>query len=328
MQASAAMNPGADPAEDVLLQHPWLPVTIAGCQLLAKSWFGETAYRVLLTDLQCVWEERMDAAAIERRAQELNRRLRASGEAFFSHLREVAQPCLSDGGRTGDQVQISVSRQEDGNLALRLKSDLAGLPFYWEFHCSPAPVALVCGQLVRPLLAMSRLLQRQVEHLGDLLVRKDEEIQDYQENGATLSRERLQTDVFDRQPHTEAFIHKTLPLLWSEPSDAHGFNADLQQLYAAVVAHRSAQKRKRPEETGAEQNQPSPEPPAQASPPDVGGDPTRDDRNKNPAEKLQRSDARKPSGPAAQTKQSANATPRPVERPAPKPKKKKVGLFS
>lgn len=46
----------------------------------------------------------------------------------------------------------------------------------------------VCAQLVRPLLAMSHLLQRQVEQLGGLLGRKDAEIQDFRENGATLSR--------------------------------------------------------------------------------------------------------------------------------------------
>lgn len=46
----------------------------------------------------------------------------------------------------------------------------------------------VCAQLVRPLLTMSHLLQRQVEQLSALLAHKDAEIQDYKENGATLSR--------------------------------------------------------------------------------------------------------------------------------------------
>lgn len=41
---------------------------------------------------------------------------------------------------------------------------------------------------MRPLLAVSRVLQRQVKDLAALLVRKDAEIQDYQENGAVLSR--------------------------------------------------------------------------------------------------------------------------------------------
>ena len=140
--------------------------------------------------------------------------MRASVKAFFSHLCEVAQPCLSGGGgRAGGDAQISLKRLEDGDISVRLKSELAELPFHWEFHCKPAPVALVrltaepfrrlwgvlklnalisvsqvCVQLVRPLLVMSRLLQQQVEQLGRLMVRKDVEIQDYKENGATLSR--------------------------------------------------------------------------------------------------------------------------------------------
>lgn len=54
---------------DVLLQRPWLPVSIDGCQLLAKSWFGDTAYHIVLTDMISVWEEKMESRAIESRAQ-------------------------------------------------------------------------------------------------------------------------------------------------------------------------------------------------------------------------------------------------------------------
>ncbi|MED6269626.1 hypothetical protein CHARACLAT_001466, partial [Characodon lateralis] len=115
----------------------------------------------------------------------------------------------------------------------------------------------------------------------------------------------------------------TLPLLWSEPSDALGFNANLQQLHATIVAYRSARKRKRPKETGAEQNQPSPEPSAQTLTPD-GDDPTRDEGNQNSSKQVEPSEARRP---AAQTKQPAPITTCPVERPTSKPKKKKVGLF-
>ncbi|XP_041834790.1 non-homologous end-joining factor 1 isoform X2 [Melanotaenia boesemani] len=304
----------ACPSEDVLFQLPWLPVSISGCRLLTKSWFGETAYRILLTDMQCVWEERMDAADIQSRAQELNRRLRASVKAFFSHLCEVARPCLSGGD---GQAQISLTRQEGGNISMRLKSELAGLPFYWEFHCSPAPVALVCAQLLRPLLVMSCLLQQQVEQLGGLLVRKDEEIQDYRENGATLSRERLQTSAFQEQTYREDFMAKTLPLLWSEHSDALGFNPGLQQLYAATVAHRTAPKRKLSEELSVGEDQDSAREPAIVSSSDVGpvdSDPA-DDRNQNG-----RAETSRPT-----TQQPIKSSP--AERPSAKPKKKKVGLF-
>ncbi|XP_039998189.1 non-homologous end-joining factor 1 isoform X1 [Xiphias gladius] len=249
---------------DILLQRPWLPVSISGCQFLAKIWFGDSAYHILLTDMICVWEERMDSAAIQSRAQELNRRLRATVTAFFSHLCEVVQPCLSGSGERADsEAQISLRRQEDGNISMRLKSELAGLPFYWEFHCTPAPVTLACVQLVRPLLAMSRLLQWQAEQLRGLLVRKDAEIQDYRENGATLSRERLQTDVFEEQTYREHFMAKALPLACSEQEDTLGFDDGLQHLYASVVAHGNARTRKRKasEERSVEEDRPAAEEP-------------------------------------------------------------------
>lgn len=56
-------------ASDVLLQHPWLSVNIGGCQLLAKSCFGENSYHLLLTDTHCVWEERAGPSDIQKRAQ-------------------------------------------------------------------------------------------------------------------------------------------------------------------------------------------------------------------------------------------------------------------
>ncbi|XP_069020234.1 non-homologous end-joining factor 1 [Embiotoca jacksoni] len=321
------MEAGGAPAEDVLLQCPWLPVSISGCQLLAKSWFGETAYRVLLTDMHCVWEERMDAAAIHSRAQELNRRLRAPVKAFFSHLREVAQPCLSGcGGRAHNEAQTSLTRQDDGNISMRLKSELAGLPFYWEFHCTPAPVALVCVQLVRPLLAMSRLLQRQVEELGGLLVRKDAEIQDYRENGATLSRERLQTDAFEEQTYSEDFMTKVLPLLRSEQQDASGFDADLQQLYAAIVAHGNARKRKLSVERSVEE----PAATEGAVPSSPGGgsissEPADKDRNQSHDGQVDTPGAEMADTPTVQ--QSLPVRSDPSKQRSSKPKKKKVGLF-
>lgn len=101
--------------------------------------------------------------------KELNRRLRASVEAFFSHLCEVVQPCLSGGGLTGDKAQIFLTRQDNGNISVRLKSELAELPFYWEFHCSPAPVALVCFTCCSGTFEETRLFLNQSVRLRRVL---------------------------------------------------------------------------------------------------------------------------------------------------------------
>ncbi|XP_037099904.1 non-homologous end-joining factor 1 isoform X1 [Syngnathus acus] len=227
-------------SSDVLLQHPWLPMAIDGCNLLVKSCFAETTYRILLTDMHCVWQETMQSAAIQSRAQELNKRLQAPVKAFFSHLCEVVRPCLSGSGQPSEsQVGITVMRPEGGDLCLRLKSKLAELPFYWEFRCTPAPVAVVCLHLVQPLLSMSHVLQQQVEELEELLVTKDAEIQDYKENGATLSRARLQTDIFERHTYKVGFLAKTLAVVCSDDHGVKNFGDDLRELYTAIVAHGS-----------------------------------------------------------------------------------------
>ncbi|XP_059183765.1 non-homologous end-joining factor 1 [Centropristis striata] len=317
---------------ELLLQRPWLPVNIDGCQLLAKSWFGDTAYHILLTDMQSVWEERMDSGSIQSRAQELNRRLRAPVKAFFSHLREVVQPCLSgsDGrpdGPTDSEAQISLTRQEDGNISMKLKSELAGLPLYWEFHCTPAPVTVVCVQLVRPLLAMSQLLQRQVEQLGGLLGRKDAEIQDYRENGATLSRERLQTDVFEEETYRENFLSKALPLLCSEQSGTLSFDADLRHLYAAVTAHGKTRKRKLSEEEEEEdkKEEEKGQPPAGITLSSDGSVASSEAGRSRQEDAAGAKMAERPA--VAQIRQSVPIPSDPAERPPSKPKKKKVGLF-
>ncbi|XP_057685459.1 non-homologous end-joining factor 1 [Corythoichthys intestinalis] len=228
-----------------LLQQPWLPVIIDGTHLLAKSSFGETMYHILLTDLHSVWEETMHSAAIQSRAQELNKRLEAPVKAFFSHLCEVVRPSLSGSSQPPEgEAGISVMQLNEGSLNLRLKSKLAGLPFYWEFRCTPAPISVVCLHLVQPLLSMSHVLHQKVEQLEDLLLRKDAEIQDYKENGGTLSRARLQTDIFERHTFKGDFLAKTLPVVCSERHGVRDFGGDLQELYTAVAGQGNSRKRK------------------------------------------------------------------------------------
>ncbi|TRY55678.1 hypothetical protein DNTS_016523 [Danionella cerebrum] len=212
-----------------LLDLPWVPVDICGSDILAKAWFGDTQYHILLTDLNTVWDEQMDTDEIQSRAQELNKRIRAPVKALFSHLCSVARPCFSN-QHEGQTSAAQISFEEHGDcLTVNLKSELAGLPFYWE-------------QLVRPLMAMSRVLQRQVDDLAALLARKDTEIQDYQESGAILSRARLRTEPFELYQYRENFLTQIAPHLCTSESVA--FDPELQALYRAVNSRNNGRKRK------------------------------------------------------------------------------------
>ncbi|KAG7467391.1 hypothetical protein MATL_G00152810 [Megalops atlanticus] len=326
-------------SEALLLEQPWVPVCVGGVQLLAKSCFGNTAYRLLFTDMECVWEEEMSAGAIQDRARDLNRRLRAPVSAFFAHLCAVARPCLSgqgDAGEESDQneAQFTLSRSTDG-LMVRLKSELAGVPFYWEFLCTPASVAVVCSHLVRPLLAMSRLLQRQVGELAALLARKDAEIQDYKENGAVLSRGRLLTDVFEEQTYRENFLTQVVPQVCTA-QDCLGFDTELQELYTAVNAHRASRKRKSPDDgVPGDRSPDSHNDPECQAPDNDPGSPTLSgqelsdapaDRGSSSAGPGEETRSAEPEVP--QSEQTVPLNPTPSDRCTSRPRKKKaVGLF-
>ncbi|KAJ0062346.1 hypothetical protein NL108_010532 [Boleophthalmus pectinirostris] len=311
-----------------LASRPWVPVDIGDSRFLCKSWFGQTQYRVLLLDGECLWEEQMEADGIQTRAQELNRRLRASIESFFAHLVAVVTPCLTGSGRdpgTGSGLsQVTVLRAE-GHMTLRLKSELAGLPFHWEFHCRAAPVSEACVQLVRPLLVMTGALQRQVQLLSHLLQRKDAELQDYRENGAQLSRERLQTEPFEEEGFRHDFMTKSLPSLVEEDSSLD-LSSDLQDLFSCIVARLNPNKHKRQNSRDEEEERREREERKKKEEEEEKNAQTTDadaDVETRQKETKTQTPVKKTTLPTMQQVSSLSST----DRPAPKPKKKKVGLF-
>ncbi|XP_014416515.1 non-homologous end-joining factor 1 isoform X5 [Camelus ferus] len=111
--------------------------------------------------------------------------------------------------------------------------------------------AKVSQHLIRPLMGMSLALQCQVRELATLLHMKDLEIQDYQESGATLSRDRLKTEPFEENSFMEQFMVEKLPEACSV-GDGRPFVMNLQSLYMAV-ARQEIQVGQKHQGTGAPQ---------------------------------------------------------------------------
>lgn len=72
--------------------------------------------------------------------QELNKRLTAHVSSFLHRLANLMSPLLA--GQPDPATSFSCQRTA-GGLSLRAKSELSGLPFYWDFHCCPAPMEMV-----------------------------------------------------------------------------------------------------------------------------------------------------------------------------------------
>lgn len=83
----------------------------------------------------------------------------------------------------------------------------------------------------------------------------------------TLSTVRINT--YNEASPACVSLLQALPLLSPEQQDTLGFGSDLQQLYAAVTAHRKARKRQLSEEHIVEQDKSSTQEPE--LPPSLGG---------------------------------------------------------
>ncbi|XP_010947095.1 non-homologous end-joining factor 1 isoform X2 [Camelus ferus] len=242
-------TPGMEELEQGLLMQPWAWLQLAENSLLAKACITKQGYALLVSDLQQVWHEQVDTSVVSQRAKELNKRLTAPPAAFLCHLDDLLRPLLKDTACPG-KATFSCERVAEA-LTLRVRSELSGLPFYWNFHCILASPSLVSQHLIRPLMGMSLALQCQVRELATLLHMKDLEIQDYQESGATLSRDRLKTEPFEENSFMEQFMVEKLPEACSV-GDGRPFVMNLQSLYMAV-ARQEIQVGQKHQGTGAPQ---------------------------------------------------------------------------
>ncbi|KAM3916803.1 non-homologous end-joining factor 1 [Leptodactylus fuscus] len=212
-----------------LLKLPWQTLHIGDCSFFTKVHFTDSSYCLLVSDLRGVWCEEATADVIQERSKELNKRLKAPISSFLSHLSQLIRPLLDSKEKSANALSCT---RPQGALMLHVKSQLSGLPFYWDFHCRESSVSTVCRHFLQPLVSMTKVLDSQCQELCSLLRRKDEEILDYQEGGAALSRERLKTETFDENSFYGSFVSKNIP----EPCGASGLGQRLQQLYSDVIA--------------------------------------------------------------------------------------------
>ncbi|XP_071418353.1 non-homologous end-joining factor 1 isoform X2 [Pithys albifrons albifrons] len=231
---------GFEELECNLLTQPWASVHFGESSFLLKVCFRDTGYILLISDLSCVWYESADTKAVGQRSKDLNKRLTVHVSSFLNHLCNLMCSLLA--GQSDAATTFSYNRSASG-LSLHVKSELSGLPFYWAFHCCPAPLEMVSRHLVRPLIRMNLVLQYQVQELISLLLQKDAEVEDYRESGATLSRDRLRTEPFQEETFQQNFMVKSLPQI-CRAGDGQAFASALQQLYTAVTQQEAKQAQK------------------------------------------------------------------------------------
>ncbi|XP_066487651.1 non-homologous end-joining factor 1 isoform X3 [Tiliqua scincoides] len=142
-EPAAVRMESAEDLENRLFLQPWASVSFAEFTLMAKAWFGDTSYALLLSDVSCMWYERADIEVIQKRSKDLNKRLTAHVSSFLNRLRSLICPLLE--GQKSSSTSFSCEFSPT-TLILHVKSELSGLPFYWDFHCSAVPVEMALPQ--------------------------------------------------------------------------------------------------------------------------------------------------------------------------------------
>ncbi|XP_052091104.1 non-homologous end-joining factor 1-like isoform X1 [Mytilus californianus] len=175
-----------------LTSIPWQPLNIDGYVYLIKCNFTQNSYELLLTNLKSFWHEELSENALKKRVQKLN----PSIEASVSRILDQIKNCLESQER-GTSITIGFKDEEENSkMVLKINSQLAGLPFCWNFVGNAADKEMASENLIVPLMAMVGELTRRQRELIKILQSKDKEIDDYKSQGGKTTRKHIETQEF------------------------------------------------------------------------------------------------------------------------------------
>ena len=166
--------------------------TDAKKQWLFKFKKVEGSYQFLVTDMEVIYMEYVNAIDVSSRNTELNPRLETSISNVLDHIETSIIK--------SDENKCINSNLSSNELRLKLENKFVGdLPFKWKFYLQNSKNVDSCilkEFLISPLiLTVQRLLFENCK-LKEIISLKDKEIQDYKEKGAKVSRKFLETVEF------------------------------------------------------------------------------------------------------------------------------------
>ncbi|XP_063424985.1 non-homologous end-joining factor 1-like isoform X2 [Mytilus trossulus] len=271
-----------------LTSIPWQPLNIDGDVYLIKCKFTQNSYELLLTNLKSFWYEELSENALKKRVQKLN----PSIEASVSRILDQIKNCL-ESQEKGTSITIGFKDKEEENskMVLKINSQLAGLPFCWDFVGNSADKEMASENLIVPLMAMVGELTRRQRELIKILQNKDKEIEDYKSQGGKTTRKHIETQEF-----VETAFENTMLMSKGFEEEVKSFGSSAfddsgQDLYRQIMTKHSWLHRQKNEEelpvndTSDQGRKPSTGTSWGSSrlPPSVTGPPSQKSPNKSPA---------------------------------------------
>ena len=167
---------------------------------------GEFKYSCYLTDLTQIFWEEGDLQNFEKRFSQLNDDMEVEDLRDVVNDLQIKLPlnnCKKIGRRVGDNIEVELDWEWDGGV-----EDEDGETYALKFLFKLSPgTSEQFSELVTKKLFLC-LLKQQQDHdsLLDIIKKKDLEIEDYENCGATLSRSSLKTGKFKKEDNIKDHI--------------------------------------------------------------------------------------------------------------------------
>jgi hypothetical protein len=150
--------------------HPRTP------QLLVKPEFGSKHYTIFLTDLNNIWSEELDLAAIVERASEQESPIEVSKQdttqlaILLDHVRKSLT--------STDETTCRITRDDADGIILHASANLPGPldTLRWKFYLGKRTSTTLTNELILPLLVSSHIQHERMNSLISSITEKDKAI--------------------------------------------------------------------------------------------------------------------------------------------------------
>lgn len=162
----------------------------------SESNAGKFKYTCYLTDMTQIFREEGDLQNFETRFSELNDDMEVEDLRDVVNDLQLKLPlddCKKIGRRVGGKIEVELDWEWDGGVG---GEDGETYALRWRFKLSPGTIEQFSELVTKKLFLC--LLKQQQDHdsLLEIIKKKDLEIEDYENCGASLSRSSLKTGKF------------------------------------------------------------------------------------------------------------------------------------
>ena len=145
-------------------------------QLLIKPEFGSKHYTVFLTDLNNIWSETLDLAAIVDRASKQESPIEVSKQdtTQLAILLDHVRKCLT----SNDETSCLITRDDADGIVLHATTSLPGPldSLEWKFYLGKRSSTTLTNELILPLLVSSHIQHERINSLISSVTEKDKAI--------------------------------------------------------------------------------------------------------------------------------------------------------